>query len=186
MVGDYIFRLADNSDDLLQILSLQSENLKSNLTQVEMKDQGFVTLEHDFETLRKMNSPYPHIVAEYDGKIVGYTLVMLESMCQEVPDLQPMFDQINQTKYKSGYLADLNYFIMGQVCVSKEHRGKEVFASLYETLKASMSPFFDYIITEINVKNTRSSKAHQKIGFEIMHQYREDEETEWLIVGLKI
>ena len=50
---------AKTDNDLRQILDLQQKNLPKHLSDNEQMTQGFVTLEHDFEMLKKMNSPLP-------------------------------------------------------------------------------------------------------------------------------
>ena len=76
----------------------------------------------------------------------------------------------------------MTYFVMGQVCVAKDFRGQQVFSDLYQKMKTEMSSHFDCIVTEIATRNTRSIRAHEKVGFETIHIY-EDETEEWAIVA---
>ena len=61
---------ADTQENLQQILKLQSMNLGDNISQQELKEQGFVTVKHTLEVLTKMNKPYPHIIAKSSGEFV--------------------------------------------------------------------------------------------------------------------
>ena len=41
---------------------------------------------------------------------------------------------------------------------------------------------FELVVTEIATRNARSLRAHERVGFEPVHQYR-DEVDEWLIAA---
>ncbi len=179
------FDFARTDDDFRQILALQKANLKQRISSEEAKQEGFVTVDHTFEVLQKMNSPHPHIVARDGDKIVAYALVMLSQMATEIPILFGMFEQINSTPYKNAYLKDLNYFVMGQICIAKEYRGQGVFQGLYQKLDEAMKNHFAYIITLISLHNPRSCKAHQKVGFEIIKNYQTDYGDDVIIVMKK-
>ncbi|MEO1260879.1 MAG: GNAT family N-acetyltransferase [Bacteroidota bacterium] len=173
-----------NDSELQQILDLQARNLSQNISPEESSSQGFVTVHHDFGLLKRMNSPYPHIVARDGNKIAGYALVMLRSFQTEIPVLFEMFRQIDATVHHGQKLGEAKYFIMGQVCVDKPYRGKGVFAGLYQEMARRMSPHFAYIITEVARSNPRSMRAHEKVGFEKIHNYVDGEHWEVLLLDI--
>lgn len=175
------FGVAQSPDDLQAILNLQQKNLPVNISTTEAQTQGFVTVHHDFDLLERMNQPYPHIVVRDKAKVVGYALVMMRRFKQEIPVLVSMFDQINAISYQGHLLGTVNYFIMGQVCIDKAYRGLGLFAGLYEEMKKRMSPHFDYIVTEVALRNRRSMRAHEKIGFEKVHTYKDGEDWQVLL-----
>lgn len=78
----------------------------------------------------------------------------------------------------------VDYIIMGQVCISKSHRGKGIFRELYQNMQRFLSPSFSKIITEVDTKNRRSMNAHQAIGFKELKRYTADDK-EWSLVVLK-
>ena len=176
------FTTAKSSNDIQQILDLQWVNLPNNISTIEAKEQGFVTVHHNFDILSSMNQPYPHVIAKYQNQVIGYTLVMLKKFGAQIPILIPMFEKINSLVYKGESLATTPYFVMGQVCVAKGYRGQGVFSGLYQQMKKEMSGHFKYIITEIATRNTRSMRAHEKVGFETVHIYQTPKE-EWAIVA---
>jgi len=178
MSTEISYGTADTDLDLQQILALQAENLSTNISGEVAKKEGFVTVQHDFGLLKRMNTPYPHTVATANGKVVGYTLVMLRSFAAEIPVLLPMFDRINEAVFDGVKLGDSRYFIMGQVCIAKEYRGQGVFAGLYQKMAEAMAPDFDFIITEIATRNLRSIRAHRKVGFRPVMVYDDGEEWE--------
>jgi len=95
------YGIAQTDQDLEQILALQKANLPSAVSETEAKIEGFVTVDHHFDLLKQMNSPYPHIIAKAAGIVVGYALVMLRSLSKDIPVLIPMFKEINQINYQS-------------------------------------------------------------------------------------
>lgn len=179
------YTTASTKKDLQEILQLQLANLPKNLSAEEAKNQGFLTVHHSPELLQTMNIPYPHIIAKFDNQVIGYTLVMLQKFKDVIPVLKPMFQKINSLSFHNKPLSNTKYFVMGQVCVDKKFRGQGVFNGLYQQMRKDMAPFFDCIITEIATRNTRSMRAHEKIGFEVISIYSTQEE-EWAIVGWDI
>ena len=71
---------------------------------------------------------------------------------------------------------------MGQVCIEKQYRGQGLFQGLYHQLKSNLSPHFEMVITEVSVKNTRSIRAHEKVGFESIKTYATEAGEEWSIL----
>ena len=81
-----------SDSQILELLNLQQLNLKKNISANEMADQGFVTVEHDFEKLKAMNAELPQIIALKNNKVVGYALSMAVSFKNKIPELVPMFE----------------------------------------------------------------------------------------------
>lgn len=173
---------AHSSEDLQAIQGLQKANLPEKISETEAIEQGFVTVAHSLELLQEMNEPYHHSAAWWNGQLIGYALVMETAFKNRIPVLFPMFELLDGLPYKGRKLSDRKYFVMGQVCVDKSFRGKGVFSGLYLNLKERLHSDFDLIATEIATRNTRSLRAHQKIGFEIIHIYKDPMGEEWAIV----
>ncbi|MTI29312.1 GNAT family N-acetyltransferase, partial [Xanthovirga aplysinae] len=132
--------------------------------------------------LKELNEEYQHIVAKVDEEVIGYVLVMLKKFSEEIPVLLPMFCKIDELSFEGTPLKDANYFVMGQVCIAKEFRGKSIFYRLYEGLKKQMSDDFTYVITEVATRNRRSIRAHEKIGFKTILQYNSELGEKWDIM----
>lgn len=176
-----IASLAENDTELQQILSLQQENLLINLSADEQKDQGFVTLHHTLSLLQQMHKLAPNVIVKDGHKLVGYALTMAPGCRRLVSGLEPMFRLLDTLYYKEKLIADLSYYVMGQVCVDKNYRGQGVFQLLYDFHRKSYAATYDALITEIATRNHRSLRAHEKVGFEIIHTHR-DELDEWAVV----
>ncbi len=167
--------------DLQGIIDLQIENRETSISVDELKKEGFVTVVHTLDLLKQMNEPFPHTIAKDGELVMAYALTMLQSMKEQVPVLQPMFEQINALSYQGDSLKDSDYFVIGQCCVKKGYRGQGVFRGLYEKMRECLSPHFKYVITEIATRNPRSIRAHEKMGFKVIHEF-EDPTEHWAIV----
>jgi hypothetical protein len=175
-----VYTKASSEKELKQILGLQRKNLPKDLSNEEKSNEGFLTVEHTLEILKKMNDYCPHSIAKYNDKVVGFALPMTKDIGDEITVLKPMFYQINQI------ISDEKYMVMGQICIEKEFRKKGIFRGLYQFMKTDICPNkFDLIITEIDINNHRSINAHKSVGFTKMKDYK-FEDKNWRIVSLKI
>ena len=86
-----IYRKASSIEELKEILKLQKENLSQGLSQEEKTMEGFVTVQHSLEILKEMNDVYPHSIAKYKNKIIGYALSMTKEFGDKIEVLRPMF-----------------------------------------------------------------------------------------------
>jgi ribosomal protein S18 acetylase RimI-like enzyme len=187
-LSDYEIRAAASDENLRQILALQAANLSGALDAGERRAQGFVTLRHDLDLLREMNEAWGHVVATPRGsdEIVGYALVMEQRFRARLPLLEPMFERLERLEYRGRPLREYRWYVMGQICVAKRHRGRGLVEMLYVGHRERMARYFDLMITEIDRANTRSVRAHEKAGFEVLEEYRSDEGKEWVIVGMDL
>jgi ribosomal protein S18 acetylase RimI-like enzyme len=180
---NFTYQRVTSNEELYEILDLQKQNLKVALSDGDRQTEGFVTVDHTFEVLKRMNDKCRHCIAKYNGKVVGYALCMLNEFRNDVPELIPMFNYMDGIIESKG-LATLNYFIMGQVCIAKGYRGQGVFRELYSFLKSELSKDYDAVVTEVSAKNIRSSEAHKAIGFELLDKHTEAAE-DWELIILK-
>lgn len=186
--SEYEIRTAVGDNDLRQILALQAANLSGALDADEWRAQGFVTLRHDLGLLREMNTPWGHVVATPAGsnEVVAYALVMLRRFRARLPLLEPMFERLDGLVYRGRPLAAYRWYVMGQICVAKGHRGRGLVERLYGEHRARMASDFDLMITEIDRANPRSVRVHERAGFEVLEEYRSDDGKEWVIVGMDL
>jgi ribosomal protein S18 acetylase RimI-like enzyme len=168
--------------EIQQILDLQQVNLPKNISKEEAISQGFVTVEHTFSLLKRMNDLAPSTIAKDGEKVIGYCLSMLAELKNDVPVLVPMFEMIEKIDYQGKKLSDSPYVIMGQVCVDKNYRGLGVFDGMYQAMRSYFENQFDKVITEVALRNTRSMKAHQRVGFQNIHEYATPNGEHWAIV----
>ena len=74
------------------------------------------------------------------------------------------------------------YFVMGQVCIHKNYRGKGIFDGLYRHMRRVMASNFHGVVTSISTRNQRSLRAHARVGFSTIHEYSTGEGDDWKLV----
>ena len=168
--------------ELEQILALQRANLAANVSTAEASAQGFVTAVHDLEILQRMHALAPSIVARAEDGLAGYALTMRVEARADVPILEPMFQLLETLSWRGGPLASRRFYVMGQICVAKPFRGQGVFDALYGGHRDHYRDRFELLVTEVSLRNQRSLRAHERVGFEPLHRYR-DSVDDWVILG---
>ena len=170
--------------DIFTTLALQQENLRRNVPVNEQISDGFVTVEHRPDLLRKMNDAARSIIAKNSSsELIGYALTMLPEFAPEVPELAPLFFWITKLEYNSKRLQDYSYYILGQVCVKKSYRRQKIFRQMLHMHRKMYSHRYQLLITSISSKNHRSLRAHANVGFNTIHQFHDASIDEtWYIV----
>lgn len=176
------FQPATLDEHLEQIIALQRQNLYKLLSAERQAEQGFVFAEHTIALLKSMASHLPQIIALADGKVVGYNLAMSAFMKNELPSLAPMFNEFEKCVYKGGKLTDHRFVVGGQVCVDNDFRGMGLLSKLYNATKNHLPNDYQLLVTEVSNRNKISLKAHQKMGFEIIHSYDDGVEV-WDVIA---
>lgn len=176
------YTTSDTENDLQGILELQKANLTRNLSKEEIDAQGFVTVDHSYEQLKKLNDLEKHVIVKDNDKIVGYLLAMVKECKQDIPVLIPMFKEFDNVVYKNKRISAYNYIVVGQVCIEKKYRGSGMLDECYNYYKEHFSSQYDFAITEIASTNSRSLNAHYRIGFKTIHTYPAPNNAEWHVV----
>ncbi|MEZ2413483.1 N-acetyltransferase family protein [Muriicola sp. E247] len=167
---------ASTEKELRDILELQQQNLPEQLSEELKQREGFLTVKHSFELLKKMNNVCPHIVAKDGDRVIGYALCMHPDFKNEIPILFSMFKEIEAQYGNEPFL------VMGQICIDKDYRGKGVFRGLYSSMKEAVGTDYNLIVTEVDGRNSRSLDAHLAIGFKVIKKYQSDGKDWYLIV----
>lgn len=171
--------------ELDAILALQRKYHKDTLDAEEKAADGFLTIRHSREWLQQMHDLVPSVIAVEDDKLAGYALVMSAECRKLIPELEPMFAQFDLIFYNNKPLSAYHYYVIGQICVAADYRGKGVFDGLYAKHRELLSSRFDFAVTEISTSNGRSLRAHERVGFEVVHRHR-DATDDWVVVLLKL
>lgn len=170
-----------SQSEIIGIRDLQELNLKKNISSDEAVDQGFVTASYSIEYLKEMNAASPAIIAKDGDKVVGYALVATKDTRNGHDLIESLFDAIDKSEYNGKLLRDVNYVVVGQLCVAKEYRGQDLAQKLYGHFRECLSKEFSYLVTDIAQSNSRSLKAHKKRGFQVINKLMYDG-FEWDIV----
>ncbi|MDX1919437.1 MAG: GNAT family N-acetyltransferase [Candidatus Caenarcaniphilales bacterium] len=171
-----------NDQEILEILELQKANLPVNLSKEEIESQGFVTVIHNYEQLKEMNGFEKSVIAKSEGKVVGYCMAMNKEMGESIEVLKPLFNLLNKLTYQDKPLQDFKAIYVGQACIAADFRGRGLLDKMYEKYKECFQNKYDLVLTEIALRNQRSLKAHQRIGFKIIHEYTAPNEEVWAVM----
>ncbi|WP_394830300.1 GNAT family N-acetyltransferase [Pendulispora rubella] len=174
--------LVTSRADLEDILTLQRENHRDVVQEEDARREGFVTVAHTLDALEGMHSIAPSVIAREGAELAGYALVMPVEARTLVPILAPMFRQFEVLEWHGKPLAALRYYVMGQICVARTHRGRGVVDAMYHEHRARYASRFELCVTEIATRNTRSMRVHERVGFKLVKTYR-DAHEEWAVVA---
>lgn len=177
----YAVSLLTCSDELEQIAALSKENLRDDLSAEEKQSQGFVTWEYSLPLLEKIQAIAPAVIVKYGDEVVGYALTALKETAVVMPVLTEMISHLENLSFNGKPVKDQHYYIMGQICIAKAHRGKGLFDKLYQHHKKIYSTRFNLLVTEVSTSNQRSLQAHKRTGFQTIDTYRDDMD-EWDVV----
>lgn len=166
-MGIVIKRVSEN-DELVGIAHLQALNLRKNIDADTAMSQGFLTAEYTLEYLKAMNDVSPSIIAKDGDKVVGYALVATKEVRNGHDLMADLFNVIDTKSYKGQLLKEVNYVVVGQLCVGEGYRGQGLVKSMYDFYRDCYAAEYEYLITDVAQANTRSLKAHKKSGFEVI------------------
>jgi hypothetical protein len=178
----YTPALAATDDELKQIAALSRENLRSVMDEEEKRSQGFLTWEYTEDMLAQMTRIAPSVIVKLDEQVVGYALTAFKQTASVHPELEPMIGHLETLSWKGKAVPGYRYYMMGQICIAREHRGKGIFDLLYRYHKTIFGPQFDLLLTEVSTSNHRSLKAHLNTGFTVIDTHH-DHLDEWAVVG---
>lgn len=177
----YHIELVTTIEQIRQIAELSSMNLRSVVDDHTKIDQGFLTWQYTPQLLETMHTFAPSIIATYNDQVVGYALVATHAMSEVHKEMKVMLDNLSTLTYLGRPMNDYRYYMMGQICIAKEHRGLRLFEKLYQHHKTSYGSQYDILLTEVSTSNHRSMRAHEKVGFKTIHTYH-DHMDEWNVV----
>ncbi len=174
---------ATTKKDLEEIKALQNKNLRSNLSEEEMQKYGFVTLSYSLDFLAEMTAEHHHVVAKYNGRVIGYVLLLDRSKNHLMTEGAGIFPIFHELAFKGKKMKDYRYVSVGQVCVDRDFGGQGLLTRMYRFYKECYQSYFDLAMTDVSYLNQRSLKAHLKTGFEVLLRFDEPDAGEpWDIV----
>jgi hypothetical protein len=150
--------------ELIQINKLNRQNLKKYLSKPEQEEQGFVTWLYPVSLLQQIHTLAPGIIVKDNDAVVGYALVTPMESGNFHTDLKRMIDNLETLSFNGKPLSSFSFYIMGQVCIDKDYRGKGIFNILFQKHKKLYSNAYELLVTEISTKNYRSLKELKKLA----------------------
>ena len=167
--------------ELDQIIHLSQQNAKTAVSPEDKVSEGFISWTYTPELLHQLHKLQPGIIVKDGETLAGYALVALKEAANFHKDLDAMICQLDQLPYGGKVLADYRYYVMGQICIDKAFRGQGIFDKLYAGHKEIYNQNYDCIVTEVATRNTRSLRAHQRVGFNTIHKHT-DETEDWEVM----
>jgi ribosomal protein S18 acetylase RimI-like enzyme len=159
---------ASTNEELFAILHLQNLNLRKNIDIATAADQGFLTAEYTLAYLKAMHDASPSIIAKDGDTIAGYALVATKEVRNGHDLMADLFNVIDTKTYKGQLLKEVNYVVVGQLCVAEAYRGQGLVKRMYDFYRDSYATEYKYLITDVAQANVRSMNAHKKSGFEVI------------------
>lgn len=157
--------------DIDEVLKLQSQNLYTNLSELE-RIQGFVTTPFTADQIKALLIQTGVFVGESQGMVVGYALAGNWDFFSQWAIFPYMISRFSQLKFQGIPITVTNTFQYGPVCIDRTLRGSGVFPQLFETMRSSFSTRFPIDVTFINKANPRSLAAHtQKLNLEVIDEF---------------
>jgi len=163
-----VIKRTETISELEGIRDLQRKNLKHLISEEEAASQGFVTAEYSMEFFKAMHDATPAIIAKAGDLVVGYALVAVKSVRHHHPLLADLFNSIDKITFNGTLLANVNYVVVGQLCVAKEFRGQGLVQRMYNHYRDCLAAEYDYLVTDVARDNPRSLKAHKTTGFQVV------------------
>jgi hypothetical protein len=159
------------ASDIDGILTLQAQNLYTNLTEAE-RANGFVTtpfLSEQIEVLLRQNGAF---VAIKEGSVLGYAFAGSWDYFSQWPIFPYMVSRFPQLKFQGVAINMENTFQYGPVCIDQTLRGQGILPKLFETMRLSFASRYPIGMTFINQRNPRSLSAHtRKLNLEIIDAF---------------
>jgi ribosomal protein S18 acetylase RimI-like enzyme len=155
-------------EELTGIRDLQVQNLRKNIDADTAMSQGFLTAEYTLEYLKAMHDASPSIIAKDGDKVVGYALVATKEVRNGHDLMADLFNVIDTKSYKGQLLKEVNYVVVGQLCVGEGYRGQGLVKRLYDHFRDCLAAEYEYLITDVAQANVRSLNAHKKSGFQVI------------------
>lgn len=167
--------------DIPQVLALQERNLFANLNMEECSD-GFLLRAFSEADFLKMDQELCVIVAVTEETIVGYLCASVLSIHSSLPSIVSLYTACQSLTYKEKPLTEYRAFVPSPLCIERDYRGKNIFASLCNAVLASLPSDYELAITFISIDNTKSLLAARAVGFQTIGQFLLDERLFWILV----
>ena len=176
-----------SESDIIPISTIQSENLRDNLTPEQLKD-GYLSIAFSEDEFREFNRDLGVFVAKVRGQVVGYCCVSSAVFNARFPIL----DQIVASL--STYLVpgaeqrptEATTCFYGPACIATPFRGRDVLAHLFSHgLKVSKDAGYSFCFSFVSLENQRSLKAHLKLPFHKVGKVAYND-NEYIVIACKI
>lgn len=158
-------------EDIPLVAALQEKYHVSTISDEDRPD-GFVTTLFTDEQFARLIEEEDGLAIAADGeRIVAYAMAASWQYWSQWPLFQYMIADLPNTVYLGQRLSTENSYQYGPICIHRDYRGTKVLPNLFEFSLRQMAPRYPILITFINRVNTRSYKAHKKLGLEVIKTF---------------
>lgn len=167
------YKRAEQTDDFLQIVTLQNKNLITTLNATEQSD-GFLSAQFSVEQLEAMNNDLCVMTCFDDDYLCAYLCASTIAFNMKFPLLAAMIHAFSNITYKNKPLMDYKAFIYGPVCIDKDYRGKGILTDIFSAAIHFLSKKSDppnLLTALIANENQRSLHAHTTLGMEVVGEF---------------
>ena len=169
--------------DIEEVLSLQEKYLYRNMTDLERK-RGFVTTPFTVRQIQDILLQHGLFVAlNEDRRIVAYAFAADWKYFEQWEIFNHMVLRFPQISFHGHEITTKNTFQYGPICIDIPYRGMGVMNLIIEEMRIEFLKRFPISITFINQINDVSSRAHQKIGWEIVDRF-DFNDNKYIALGL--
>ena len=169
----YAIHKAEESD-ILQIKRLQEASHFAALSDNEKEEGGFVSLETSIPLLKRINKEAGISVVLFDSEVVGYEFPLTLEHIKSMPLLSKFFQRLTKLEYKGKNLLEYKVVMEGQICISRQHKGKGLAIRLHKEFMGMLKEKYDVLFTGVSGENPRSLHVHtKKLGLGILSKYYE-------------
>jgi|SRR5690554_1885123 len=169
--------------DIEGVLSLQEKYLFRNMSEQERK-RGFVTTPFTKSQIQEVIKQNGLFVALNDkDEIIAYVFAADWEYFEQWEIFNYMVSRFPQISFHGSEITTKNTFQYGPICIDIPYRGKGVMSLLMEEMRVEFLKRFPISITFINQINEVSTRAHKKIGWEIVDSF-EFNDNKYIALGL--
>lgn len=176
-----------SESDIVPIRTIQSENLRENLTADQRKD-GYLSIAFSEDEFREFNRDVGVVVAKVHGEVIGYCCVSSAAFNAKFPILDQIVANLSNYVVPGGQQrpAAATTCFYGPACIAPPFRGKNVLPQLFaHGLRLSKVAGYSFCFSFISSQNQRSLNAHLKLPFHEVGKVAFNE-NEYTVIACKI
>ncbi|MEO9801771.1 MAG: GNAT family acetyltransferase [Reichenbachiella sp.] len=147
----------------------------SELSDEQKANNGFVTTPFTEELLEEIIGLGWAFVTEIENQVVAYLFGGPWPFYDKWPIFPYMTARFPSWQFKGWEITTENSFQYGPVCIDANHRGKKIINHLFEAMRIDFVSKYPLAATFINQANPISTKAHLKLGWEIVDEFEYNE-----------
>lgn len=169
--------------DMDGVLSLQEKYLYRNMTEIE-RQRGFVTTPFtvkQIEEIIKQNGLF--VAVNEKSEIIAYAFAADWKYFEQWEIFNYMVSRFPQISFHGNEVTVKNTFQYGPICIDIPYRGMGVMNMIIEEMRIEFLKRFPISLTFINQINDVSTRAHKKIGWEIVDRF-DFNDNKYIALGL--